>query len=56
MEEEDQGTEEIFEEEDTTESEFATDSFDVTEEQLEEYNNGDDTAESFENCKFHKEQ
>ena len=48
LEEEDQGTEEIFEEEDTTESEFATDSFDVTEEQLEEYNNGDDTAESFE--------
>ena len=48
LEEEDQGTEEIFEEVDTAESEFANDSFDVTEEQLEEYNDGDNTVESFE--------
>lgn len=48
LEEEDQGTEEIFEEVEAAESEFANDSFDVTEEQLEEYNDGDNTVESFE--------
>ena len=48
LEEEDQGTEEIFEEAETAESEFTNDSFDVTEEQLEEYNDGEDTVESFE--------
>ena len=44
LEEEDQGTEEIFEE-DTSESEFDNDSFDVTEEQLEEYSSDDESDE-----------
>lgn len=44
LEEEDQGTEEIFEE-NTPESEFDNDSFDVTEEQLEEYSSEDESGE-----------
>lgn len=48
LEEEDQGTEEIFGEDDSTEADPLEESFDVTKEQLEEYTNEDEANNSAE--------